>query len=224
MYRARAREPRAKTEMSGADWTPKESRRMFKMQVEITMRGASLLVPGGHLVYSTCSIDPVENEAVVAEVLRRCPYLGSFRCPSMGLTLHPGLTRWPLLDEVGAPVDSDTVEQLPFLIPPTSTPQLALNVARRKKAWKTPSSTNFRIVCDSGTMTTTPGDFLSPSSDTNPRHHPKTLLKPSGRGGRPDEPRAGPQPSSLRQNQPPIPWSSLKTVLYIIWRRCTEWH
>ena len=39
------------------DWTPKESRRMFKMQVEITMRGASLLVPGGHLVYSTCSID-----------------------------------------------------------------------------------------------------------------------------------------------------------------------
>ena len=96
------------------DWTPKESRRMFKMQVEITMRGASLLVPGGHLVYSTCSIDPVENEAVVAEVLRRCPYLELVPMRLEGLTLHPGLTQWPLLDEDGVPVDSKDMEQLPF--------------------------------------------------------------------------------------------------------------
>ncbi len=96
------------------DWTPKESRRMFKMQVEITMRGASLLVPGGHLVYSTCSIDPVENEAVVAEVLRRCPYLELVPMHLDGLTLHPGLTQWPLLDESGVPVDLRDVEQLPF--------------------------------------------------------------------------------------------------------------
>lgn len=96
------------------DWTPKESRRMFKMQVEITMRGASLLVPGGHLVYSTCSIDPVENEAVVAEVLRRCPYLELVPMHLEGLTLHPGLTQWPLLDEGGVAVDLRDVEQLPF--------------------------------------------------------------------------------------------------------------
>ena len=87
---------------------------MFKMQVEITMRGASLLVPGGHLVYSTCSIDPVENEAVVAEVLRRCPYLELVPMSLDGLTLHPGLTQWPLLDEEGTPVDSKDVENLPF--------------------------------------------------------------------------------------------------------------
>ena len=85
------------------------------MQVEITMRGASLLVPGGHLVYSTCSIDPVENEAVVAEVLRRCPYLELVPMHLDGLTLHPGLTQWPLLDEEGTPVDSRDVDQLPFI-------------------------------------------------------------------------------------------------------------
>ncbi len=99
------------------DWTPKEGRKMFKMQVDITVRGASLLVPGGHLMYSTCSVDPVENEAVVAEVLRRCPYLELVPLKLDGLTLHQGLTSWPVLDEAGTPVPPKEAAELPFFTP-----------------------------------------------------------------------------------------------------------
>lgn len=41
-----------------------------RVQVQIFLRGAQLLKVGGRMVYSTCSFNPVENEAVVAEVLR----------------------------------------------------------------------------------------------------------------------------------------------------------
>ena len=95
------------------DWSPKQGRRMFSMQVEIAQRGASLLVPGGTLIYSTCSLDPVENEAVVAELLRRCPYLDLVPVQVEGLTLHPGLTSWPMLDEEGVSVPLHDVTSLP---------------------------------------------------------------------------------------------------------------
>lgn len=90
---------------------------MFNMQVEIAARGASLLVPGGTFVYSTCSIDPIENEAVVAELLRRCPYLEIEAVQVEGLTLHPGLARWPFLNEEGGQVTVEEAALLPFFEP-----------------------------------------------------------------------------------------------------------
>eukprot|EP00271_Cylindrocystis_brebissonii_P018703 TRINITY_DN5426_c0_g2_i1.p1 TRINITY_DN5426_c0_g2~~TRINITY_DN5426_c0_g2_i1.p1 ORF type:complete len:1077 (+),score=238.17 TRINITY_DN5426_c0_g2_i1:140-3370(+) len=43
---------------------------LHPLQVRIAMRGVALLKVGGRLIYSTCSLNPVENEAVVAQVLR----------------------------------------------------------------------------------------------------------------------------------------------------------
>ena len=46
-----------------ASWTPKVGRSLFKLQSDIANRAAQLLSPGGRMVYSTCSLDPIENEA-----------------------------------------------------------------------------------------------------------------------------------------------------------------
>jgi 16S rRNA C967 or C1407 C5-methylase (RsmB/RsmF family) len=40
------------------------------MQLRIALHSATLLAVGGRLVYSTCTFNPVEDEAVVAEVSR----------------------------------------------------------------------------------------------------------------------------------------------------------
>ena len=112
-------------------WSPKESRTLFRLQVEITLRGASLLRPGGKLVYSTCSIDPCENEAVVAQLLRKLPYLelidiDETRLP--GMKLRSGLTDWDALDEQAEILPrGEEVAQTTFLQPAHMSPAARLH-------------------------------------------------------------------------------------------------
>lgn len=73
----------------------------IRTQVNILLRGAQLAKEGGRLVYSTCSLNPLENEAVVAEVLRRSR--GNLilvdvndRLPE--LRKVPGMTSWKVYE------------------------------------------------------------------------------------------------------------------------------
>lgn len=50
-------------------WNPDMVRRLARMQKKLIMTAWKVLKPGGTLVYSTCSTEPEENEAVVSHLL-----------------------------------------------------------------------------------------------------------------------------------------------------------
>jgi 16S rRNA (cytosine967-C5)-methyltransferase len=53
--------------------TQKEIDEMTRLQGEILANGARMVKPGGHLVYSTCTIEPAENREVVERFLSKHP-------------------------------------------------------------------------------------------------------------------------------------------------------
>ncbi len=54
------------------DWAPASALGLHVTQTRILVRALQMLKPGGRMVYSTCSMNPVENESVVAAAIARC--------------------------------------------------------------------------------------------------------------------------------------------------------
>ncbi|MGB1549124.1 MAG: hypothetical protein ACPHA0_02095 [Candidatus Poseidoniaceae archaeon] len=101
-------------------WTPKVGRSLFQLQSDIAFRAAQLLRPGGRMVYSTCSLDPIENEAVVCDILQRCPWLELVKIDAEklfpSLIYHRGIDDWPILDEQSQVVEFEgEIPRLPGL-------------------------------------------------------------------------------------------------------------
>ncbi|GAA5984685.1 hypothetical protein JCM10908_003459 [Rhodotorula pacifica] len=82
------------------DWTPGNGIGLHSLQLRILLRAIQLLKPGGRLVYSTCSMSPMENEAVVSAALHQCPEMSILAVPEElpGLIRRPGMTSWQVLD------------------------------------------------------------------------------------------------------------------------------
>ncbi|XP_050371787.1 uncharacterized protein LOC126789672 [Argentina anserina] len=83
-------------------WHAGHGNGLHALQVQIAMRGLSLLKVGGRMVYSTCSMNPVENEAVIGEILRKCG--GSVELVDVSselpqLVRRPGLKKWKVRDK-----------------------------------------------------------------------------------------------------------------------------
>lgn len=85
-------------------WEVANGLRQHGVQVRIALRGLALLRVGGTMCYSTCSLNPIENEAVVAELLRRCggavqvvPRADAVAC-ELTRASAPGMPSWRVLD------------------------------------------------------------------------------------------------------------------------------
>jgi 16S rRNA C967 or C1407 C5-methylase (RsmB/RsmF family) len=95
-------------------WSAVSALSLHALQLSIAEKGAAqLLKTGGTMCYSTCSFNPIENEAVVAELLRQGDgalelvdyaeaaqgVLDSSSGPLKGFRTRPGMLTWKVLCE-----------------------------------------------------------------------------------------------------------------------------
>jgi len=95
-------------------WNPLQCISLHRIQSTILWRAFEILKVGGRIVYSTCSLNPIEDEAVIAGVLQRAN--GALRLVDVGdqlpeLKRRSGITSWRVMDKSGQWYDKH--EQLP---------------------------------------------------------------------------------------------------------------
>ena len=88
------------------DWNPSNALGLYVIQSRILVRALQMLKVGGRVVYSTCSMNPVENEAVIASAIDRCGGSANVKivdCSNElpGLKRAPGLRSWKVMDREG---------------------------------------------------------------------------------------------------------------------------
>ncbi|TDH04295.1 hypothetical protein EPR50_G00151520 [Perca flavescens] len=116
-------------------WTTSNSLHLHGLQLRIAVRGVEQLAVGGRMVYSTCSLNPIEDEAVIAALLEKSEGAleladGSADLP--GLKWMPGVASWKLMTKEGqwysdwSEVPSHRHTQIrPTMFPPTDPEKLA---------------------------------------------------------------------------------------------------
>lgn len=102
-------------------WSPREALGLQRIQVQIALRACHLLNIGGRLVYSTCSLNPIENEAVVVQIVKRtngAMKLIDVRSMLPNLKCSPGMTTWGVTNNKGEVATEASPVLHPALFPP----------------------------------------------------------------------------------------------------------
>ena len=73
-------------------WSPRAVKRISRLQLSLAIAGFETLKRGGIMVYSTCTLEPRENEWVVQQLIERGALIEK---PEVkGLKWRPGIRRW----------------------------------------------------------------------------------------------------------------------------------
>eukprot|EP01032_Pedospumella_encystans_P009272 gene9272-10930_t len=124
---------------------PRMSLELHLVQLQIAIASVLLLKPGGRLVYSTCSINPLEDEAVVCALLRH--YWGRLvlvdtRAEGIlpGLITRPGQSHWESSEDIFVVGETDEASRkaslarlpklTPSMQPPTSNEAKIMHLER----------------------------------------------------------------------------------------------
>ena len=116
------------------DFTVGNAIGLHSLQINILNRGLQLLKRGGRLVYSTCSLSPVENEAVIAAALRKWgAQIKIVDCSDElpGLVRRDGISNWKVFGkdmELREKGKCDDVPETCF--PPTAEEAETMNLNR----------------------------------------------------------------------------------------------
>ncbi len=98
-------------------WRPSSGRSLHSLQYDILRRAIAVTKNGGRIVYSTCSLDPVENEAVVARALADGKVSAiPARELLPGVPSESGVRDWPCLDDAGELAEWNPLDE--NLMPP----------------------------------------------------------------------------------------------------------
>lgn len=81
-------------------WNVANGNNFHSLQLKIAKRGLEMLAVGGQLAYSTCSLNPIEDEAVICELLRwgnGALELVDASKLAPSLVCKPGLASWTVM-------------------------------------------------------------------------------------------------------------------------------
>jgi multisite-specific tRNA:(cytosine-C5)-methyltransferase len=85
------------------DWAPGNALGLHSLQFRILVRALQMLKVGGRVVYSTCSLNPIENEAVIAAAIEQSGGMENVQIRDCsqelpGLKRVSGLLSWTVMD------------------------------------------------------------------------------------------------------------------------------